>query len=143
MAEEDNRRDASASRVRAPDYRDVYSNSTIVRLSPYDVAVIFGRSVEGADGQGVSEDQVTVVMSPQHTKAFISVLKETFDAYERLFGTVNLPDQIVGAQRSSDEIVSGLRQLLVEAAAAKPSEAAATSTTPPPRARRTRRSAQE
>ena len=81
------------TRVRDPQYRDLYSNATMVGMTPFDLTVTFQRNGEIAPGIPGSVDLVGVSMSPQNLKALIRVLSETFSAYEKVFGQVAIPDQ--------------------------------------------------
>lgn len=78
-------------RIRDPQFRDVYSNSSLVALSPFDITLIFSKNTDFS-GQQMQVDQVAVAMSPQHFKALVKSLTETLTAYERAFGSLTIPD---------------------------------------------------
>jgi hypothetical protein len=72
-----------------PDHREIYSNTTKVGFGPWDIRLIFGHIVEGASpSQQVSEDLVTIVMSPQHAKVLIASWEKVIKAYEGQFGAI-------------------------------------------------------
>jgi hypothetical protein len=80
----------------------LYSNAVQVTFSPYDLALNFfhlsvvptlGEASGGdapAQPQVVAQSNQRVVMSPQHAKAFVRVLRENLEKYEAQFGA--LPD---------------------------------------------------
>ena len=91
------------SRIRDPQFRDVYANGSVVQLSPFDVTLVFMRNADFA-GQAVQIDQVSVAMSPQHFKALVKSLNETLVAYERSFGALNSPDSDIEPTFSARQI---------------------------------------
>lgn len=76
--------------VKSPEHKIFYVNSSRMGISPYDVRVIVGQVVEVAEGQ-VNEDQATIIMSPEHAKAFLRSLEKTIASYEETFGEIKDP----------------------------------------------------
>lgn len=72
---------------RSPDYKNLYINATRMSISPWDIRIAVGQVVE-IDGKNTNEDAATIVMSPQHAKAFLASLQKSFDLYEERFGKV-------------------------------------------------------
>lgn len=69
----------------------VYVNSAQVRLSPYDIQMLFGQAGELTDKGEVSVSNiVNITMSPQHAKAFVKLLSQQVESYERLVGPIIL-----------------------------------------------------
>ena len=68
-------------------FRKIYSNATRMALSLWDIQVTFSQGVSGPDGQ-VMEDEVCVIMSPQHAKALLNNWQSTIDKYEEIFGSI-------------------------------------------------------
>lgn len=72
----------------------IYSNNVQVYSNLYDIEILFRRAfnrrIDGEDVKGVTEDLVSVAMSPQHAKSLYVLLKNVMDAYEAQFG--KLPD---------------------------------------------------
>jgi len=50
--------------------------------------MIFGEGIGESEGAAVVEQRVSVVMSPQHTKAFLAILQDHVGKYEKLFGEI-------------------------------------------------------
>lgn len=70
--------------IKAEDFRAVYINSSMIRISFYDFAILCGRLTE----DGTVEDLVSLIMSPEHAKAFMIGLKQTVKQYEDTFGEI-------------------------------------------------------
>lgn len=71
-----------------PNYQEIYSNTTKVGVSPWDLRIIYGHMVEQAPGQQVVEDLVTIVMSPQHAKVLYAHWARAIKTYEDRFGVI-------------------------------------------------------
>ena len=54
--------------------------------------MMLGQVVETDGGQQINEDLVTIIMSPQHIKAFVAGILRTIAAYEKTFGEI--PDNL-------------------------------------------------
>lgn len=76
--------------VKSPEHKNLYVNSSRMGISPYDVRMIVGQVVEIAEGQ-VNEDHATIIMSPEHAKAFLRNLEKTIASYEENFGEIKDP----------------------------------------------------
>jgi hypothetical protein len=85
-----------------PNHQEIYSNTTKVGFGPWDIRLIFGHIIEGAlPTQQVSEDLVTVVMSPQHAKVLIASWDKVVKAYEAQFGTIPDLTNVVEAMNTA------------------------------------------
>ena len=75
--------------IKATDFKVVYCNAMRMGAGPYDVQIMFGsmREQNGPEEQAV-EEQVMVIMSPQHAKAMINSLRVTIETYENTFGFI-------------------------------------------------------
>jgi hypothetical protein len=91
------------SRIRDPQFRDVYANGSLVQLSPFDIALVFMKNTDFT-GKTVQVDQVTVTMSPQHFKALVKSLNETLTAYEQSFGALTIPESDIQPAFSASQI---------------------------------------
>ena len=94
----------TAPRIRAPDYKEVYSNSSVNSLTPFDVTICFQRLSELAPGQVCVLDQVSVTMAPQHFKAVVRSMVEVLAAYEASFGRLEISDADTAPGKSASEI---------------------------------------
>ncbi|MFA6231549.1 MAG: DUF3467 domain-containing protein [Rhodanobacter sp.] len=75
---------------RSTEYKDVYSNGLVLRMTAYDLSLVFMKNVFDLDGTSHPEEQVQVTMSPFHFKTMIANLSGVMAAYEGQFG--KLPD---------------------------------------------------
>lgn len=71
----------------------IYANHVAIAITAFDLRVIFGQ----LEPQKVPEEQMiatmagSVIMSPLQVKVLIKSLQTGIDAYEKLFGQINLP----------------------------------------------------
>jgi hypothetical protein len=97
--------------VRASDYRTIYANATRIGLSAYDVRLTFGIIVEAEPGKAVNQDQITVIMSPQHAKAVIKIMQDNLPIWEAQYGkmpdakTKSLSNKIIAQSSPAEEKV--------------------------------------
>lgn len=94
----------TAPRIRASDYKEVYSNSSVNSLTPFDVTICFQRLSELAPGHVCVLDQVSVTMAPQHFKAVVRSMVEVLAAYEASFGKLEISDADTAPGRVASEI---------------------------------------
>ena len=70
-------------------YREIYANVSRVALSPWDLRIVFGQSIEGEKpGTLIARDMLTVLMSPQHAKALLESWILAIKTYEDNFGAI-------------------------------------------------------
>lgn len=79
-----------APSVRNKDHRVFYTNAAKIQVSPWDLKMVFGQLAE-LDGEVVNDEQVTVIMSPQHAKALLNHWITTIKSYESTFGAIDDP----------------------------------------------------
>jgi hypothetical protein len=91
------------SRVRDQQFRDVYANASFTGLSPYDVTLTFAKSGD-VMGQMLMVEQVAVTMSPQQFKQFCKAINESLKAYEKVFGTLTIPEADILPGTSAEKI---------------------------------------
>jgi hypothetical protein len=97
---------AQVLRVRDPQYRDTYANSSQTNIGPFDLSILFQKASEIVPGQMGVVDQVSVSFSPQHFKALVRSLNETLAAYESAFGELNISDADTAPQKTAPEVVA-------------------------------------
>src|SRR5215204_5766910 len=73
---------------RAESFQVLYTNSSKVRISAFDIALTLGRQGEISPGKEGLVEQVTVYMSPQHLKILALSLNGAIAQYETQFGPV-------------------------------------------------------
>lgn len=84
--------------VKSPDHKNIYINAARVGIAPYDVRLICGQVVEGAEvNSNVNEDLVTVIFSPQQAKVVARMLSNAIQQYETLFGPVSDVETVLRA----------------------------------------------
>lgn len=79
-----------------PEHVEIYSNAVSVQMSAWDINLIFGKNkIVNVDGNQkmVTNELVSVCMSPIHTKALSNALQKAVADYEREHGTLNLPQK--------------------------------------------------
>ncbi len=77
---------------RSEKFTSVYSNSTILEVTPWDFRFIFGVLIKAPIGSAAKIENLTeVVMSPQHAKALLGVLGTNIQEYEKRVGEIKLP----------------------------------------------------
>src|SRR5689334_21285137 len=87
--------------IRGKDYRTVYSDTVRLGLSPWDFRLTFGVIVEPARQVPCTEDIITILMSPQHTKALTNILNEHLAKWEAVHGEIKL------VEKDNDESPAG------------------------------------
>jgi hypothetical protein len=66
-------------------------------------------------GQQVLLDQISVTMSPQHFKNLCRSLAETLQAYEAVFGTLQIQDAITAPGTKAEALEKMLRDRMASA----------------------------
>jgi len=95
---------ATMTRLRDPQYRELYSNSNLVALSPFDITITFQKVGEAIPGQHSVYDLVSITMSPQQFKGLLRVAGETLAAYENVFGALTISDKDVARTKTAAQI---------------------------------------
>jgi lambda repressor-like predicted transcriptional regulator len=73
-------------------FSKIYANSVNLDMTPWDFSLIFGELKKSGNTM-IIEQNISIVMSPQHTKALANVLVTQVKEYERLIGEIKLPPQ--------------------------------------------------
>lgn len=110
MSKEDSETSMSKTVVQSPQYRIVYSNQAKMAATPWDFRVTFAHINPAHNGEAVTEEEMTVVMSPQHAKAFMTHWQKTIKGYEEAYGEINDPtpkiteimDKVSADQKNKD-----------------------------------------
>jgi len=84
----------------------VYVNSATFNLGPYDVRMSLGQVESATEERLLVRTLATVIMSPQHAKAFSELLAKNVALYEQTFGQIqttpiSLPSSDIGEPPSS------------------------------------------
>ncbi len=68
----------------------IYANQVELQITNWDFRFRFGEVIDQqSDGASVAE-RARIIMSPQHTKAFLNVLSENVRKYEAAFGEIRV-----------------------------------------------------
>ena len=81
--------------VETPDYRESYANSVQVRMSVWDLQLIFGLASSEAPDTVTIRNNQAIFLSPQQAKALWNLLGQNLAQYEQAFGVLNLEPQAV------------------------------------------------
>jgi flagellar protein FlaG len=71
-------------------YRENYANSVQVRVSVWDIFLLFGLAHPSAPDEVTIENQQGIYLSPQQAKALFNVLGQNLSQYEQTFGPIAL-----------------------------------------------------
>jgi hypothetical protein len=75
----------------------VYANQLELQITNWDFRFRFGEVSDQQEGITNVAEKVRVVMSPQHTKAFLNILTENVRKYESAFGEIRItPSESAG-----------------------------------------------
>jgi hypothetical protein len=81
--------------VKSPEHKNIYANAIRTGVGPFDIRATFGHVIERDDQKLVSEDLVTVVMSPEEAKTFLKMMANAVQGYEMVFGEIKDVDAII------------------------------------------------
>ena len=71
-------------------YRETYANSVQVRISVWDIFLLFGLAHPTSPDEVVIENQQGIYLSPQQAKALFNILGQNLAQYEQTFGEIAL-----------------------------------------------------
>jgi hypothetical protein len=74
--------------VRSEEFMEVYANYVSCATSPWDITIIFGRSVADNPDNPHIEQRASVSLSPQTAKAMAQMLVRNLQSYEQQFGEI-------------------------------------------------------
>jgi Protein of unknown function (DUF3467) len=80
--------------TRTADYRDGYANSVQVKMSVWDLHLLFGTMRQDTAEQVDIENFQGVYLSPQQAKALWSMLGHNLAQYEQTFGPLTLEPKL-------------------------------------------------
>ena len=69
-------------------FLSMYSNNISVRVTPFDMQLIFGEILSVDERKLVIENFLAVNLSPQTAKSLLSVVSSQIDAYEQQYGEI-------------------------------------------------------
>jgi hypothetical protein len=85
--------------AKTPEYRDTYANSVQIRLSVWDLHLVFGTFHQETADQVTIENFQGIYLSPQQAKALHNVLAHNIAQYEQNFGAISLDNSSAEVQR--------------------------------------------
>ncbi len=80
--------------TRTDQYRENYANSVQVRMSVWDLQMVFGTMQQNSAELVVLENFQGIYLSPQQAKALASMLAQNIAHYEQTFGVISLEPQV-------------------------------------------------
>jgi flagellar protein FlaG len=80
------------------DYRDTYANSVQIRLSVWDIFLVFGTLEQTSQTQVNVENFQGIYLSPQQAKALSNLLAQNIAQYEQTFGPITLDGNTPNSQ---------------------------------------------
>lgn len=81
--------------IQTQDHSFVYADNSQVRLSLYDIKILFGVTQgKTPEGKVAVAAHTTLAMSPQHAKALVGLLEQTLAQYEKDFMPITLGEHI-------------------------------------------------
>ena len=82
-----------------------YCDAMAVSLSVFGARIGLGGKKDFSTQTITDEDiDLFLAMSPQHLKAMVNLLKENLDAYERIFGEINLRPDAEALKKAKGEV---------------------------------------
>ena len=90
-------------RITPDELPTVYANNVGLRTALFDFTMDFGLIVEADEERLVIKDVVTLIMSPQHAKAFAEVLTQHVEGYEEKFGPLPRIPRPEGEEPSEED----------------------------------------
>lgn len=73
---------------KSPHFRTIYSNTTRLAYTPWDIHISFSQMSDVSQSGKAIDDEVCVIMSPQHAKVLVAMWQDTIRQYEDKFGEV-------------------------------------------------------
>ena len=74
--------------IKSDNFRLDYANNVQVRGTFFDIRVIVGEFLHNDNDEIVFREDITVVFSPQHAKAFSKLLENQISDYEKKYGDI-------------------------------------------------------
>jgi hypothetical protein len=85
--------------VRSERFTTVYTNSANLEVTPWDFRLTFGELQRVPNKSPRVEQFVAVVMSPQHAKALLAILRNHVEEYEKQVGEIKLPQPTASEEK--------------------------------------------
>ena len=105
----------ATSVIKSADFKDIYTNSSRISISPFDMSMMFGRTIELSPTGHAVEDLAHVRMSPYQFKIFVQAMVNTLEAWEAAFGA--LPEVAHSASAAATkEGVMALKKAVMKSA---------------------------
>ncbi len=83
---------------RATGHIEVYANNAQITATYFDFQVVFGEILEASKEKLVTEDSVTIKMSPQLAKRLSEILQTHIGKYETMYGAIPQADRAADKQ---------------------------------------------
>jgi len=90
MPEKKEKKKQALRKVRAADFRVVYSNGITIVNTARDFQFVFGLVAMDLDGKFAINEHTLVAMSPQHTKSLFFLLEKRIKDWEKAHGEIKI-----------------------------------------------------
>lgn len=74
--------------IRAEGHKTLYVNGIKIAMSPWDLRIVFSNTTGASMEESITEEVVTVVMSPQQAKSSLQHWANSVRTYENTFGPI-------------------------------------------------------
>lgn len=80
-------------------YQEVYANASKVKMTPWDLTLVFGsqKLVADTSNEVMVDEKIGVTLSPYHFKAFVSAMNNVLENFETQFGAINLKSDFISS----------------------------------------------
>jgi hypothetical protein len=90
----------AARLLRAPNFKNAYSNTFRIRIGDNDISIAFGYQTEVLD-QVILQDEVEVVLTPRTFKVLALAIGPILEDIEKQMGTIAVPQEIIDGVNAS------------------------------------------
>lgn len=94
-------KDVTFQTARAENFKTVYANSAQMEVNTWDFTFIFGKVRLGSTPIPVIDQELAVVMSPQHAKVMLDVLAREVKRYEDILGEIHVEPKTTAAPEAA------------------------------------------
>lgn len=92
MENQENNNDQLQIELKEEVAQGIYSNLAVIAHSSSEFVVDFVRVLPGMPKANV---QSRIVLAPEHAKRLLRALQDNVDKYERVFGPIRMPEEMV------------------------------------------------
>jgi uncharacterized protein DUF3467 len=98
------------SALRSSEFRSFYSNSSKLRITAWDLTMVFQKVVEQPPGGLMMEELTEITTTVSQAKAFALALTGAVNAYEKTFGEITLDPVMMPNLEMIQALVTGVKE---------------------------------